>query len=425
MLLEIKIKNYRSFKDVATFSMIAESYKSKDVNVFTQQVTNDDPVRLLKTAAIWGPNASGKTNLIRAIYNFMQLLKNPPEVEKPIEQYDPFLFATDTEHQPVTLFLSFIGPNEIRFEYQIAFNQSSIVEEVLNYYPNGAKKVCFNRVIGKSEKIDEGIMGSDWKKKKYNVYKNQLFLTQFGKNIADETLGSVFVYLTSLQTVNATDTRTLRRLKMDVSKKLSEKPLLLQNLNKLISQIDIRIESLFIKPLEKKSVEYSKELWSADSLLRTFHQPKFIHKYYGSDNVQDTKSLDIENESHGTQNLYALGGYLLDTLDEGGIVFVDELDTSLHPFVAKLIIELFQNEHTNPKHAQLIFTTHDTSLLDESLLRRDQIWFTEKDEFGATDLYSLQDIDGVREDSVFEKGYRAGKYKAIPKIPSLDYIFAE
>jgi AAA15 family ATPase/GTPase len=427
MLLELKIKNYRSIKEEAVFSMIAESYRSKDMNVFTQAVANDDSVRLLKTAAVWGANASGKTNVIRAMLCLIQLLENPPEVEKPIEQYDPFQFANDTEHQPVALFLSFIGPNQIRFEYQIAFNKVSIVEETLSYYPNGKKKECFHRSLNKSKKIDEGVMGSDWKKKTYNVYKNQLFLSQFGKNIADETLGSVYSYLTGLRVVNTTDSNILQGVKRDVSKKLLEKPVLLQRLNKLITQVDIRVEALEIKEIEKEAFQFSKELPS-DLVEKLFNQEKYQvfgkHKYYENGVFQRMESLHIAKESHGTQNLFALGGYLFDALDEGAVVFIDELDTSLHPFVAKLIIELFQNEQTNPHHAQLIFTTHDTSLLDETMLRRDQVWFTEKDAYGATELYSLQDIEGVREDSLFEKGYRAGKYKAIPKIPSLDYIFA-
>ena len=427
MLLELKIKNYRSIKEKAIFSMVAESYRSKDVNVFTQTVTNDEPVRLLKAAAIWGANASGKTNVIRAVMCLIQLLKNPPEVEKPIEQYDPFQFSSETEHQPVCFFLSFIGTNQVRFEYQIAFNKVAIVEEALNYYPNGNKKACFYRAVGKSKKIDEGVMGTDWKKKKYDVYKNQLFLSQFGKNVADEILGSVYAYLTDLRVIHATDSNVLKVVNRDIAKKLLEKPELLQRLNKLISQVDIRVESVEIKAMEKETFQFPKELPS-ELVDEIFNQSKYQvfgkHKYYENGVFKRMESLHITKESHGTQNLFALGGYLFDALDEGAVVFMDELDASLHPFVAKRIVELFQNEQTNPHHAQLIFTTHDTSLLDETILRRDQVWFTEKDEFGATELYSLQDIEGVREDSLFEKGYRAGKYKAIPKIPSLDYIFA-
>lgn len=202
---------------------------------------------------------------------------------------------------------------------------------------------------------------------------------------------------------------------------------MLQRLNQLISQIDIQIEGLEIKAMDKEAFQFPKELPS-ELVEKVFNQEKYQvfgkHKYYENGVFQRMESLHIAKESHGTQNLFALGGYLFDALDEGAIVFIDELDTSLHPFVVKLILNLFQNEQTNPHHAQLVFTTHDTSLLDETLLRRDQIWFTEKDASGATELYSLQDIEGVREDSAFEKGYRVGKYKAIPKIPSLAYIFA-
>jgi AAA15 family ATPase/GTPase len=409
MLLEIKVKNFRSIKDEVVFSMVAESYKSKDINVFTQPVANDEPVRLLKVAAIWGPNASGKSNLLKAVDCLAMLLQNPPEVGKPIPQYDPFIFTNDSENAPTYISVAFIGPNQVRFEYKIAFNRTSIVEEQLTHFPKGKAVKYLYRINGKSERIDEGV----WKKKKYDIYNNQLFLTQFRKNIADEALGEIYIRLGSFIMVNATHNESLQAINHIFTDDLVRNAKTLERLNQLISKVDTRLERLEFKLRYEGDTE------------KPIYEVLGSHKFYENSSFSRLKSLPIEQESQGIQNLFALGNLIFNMLNISSPIFIDELDTSLHPFVAKLIIELFQNEETNPKNAQLIFTTHDTSLLDETNLRRDQIWFTEKDEFGVTDLYALQDIEGVREDASFEKGYRAGKYRAIPKIPSVATIFAK
>ncbi|NJN77602.1 MAG: ATP-binding protein [Saprospiraceae bacterium] len=130
--------------------------------------------------------------------------------------------------------------------------------------------------------------------------------------------------------------------------------------------------------------------------------------------------LSFKEESTGTKTVLILGGLLLETLEKGGIVFIDELDTSLHTYLAKLLVMLFQNQKVNNKNAQLIFISHDTNLLDRTLLRKDQIWFTEKDEQGVTELISLQDFTDVRQNTPYEKWYLAGKFGALPNLKSIE-----
>ena len=121
--------------------------------------------------------------------------------------------------------------------------------------------------------------------------------------------------------------------------------------------------------------------------------------------------------------VFALGGRLLQAIEDGEVIFVDELETNFHPYLSKLLVSLFQNPRINKKNAQLIFTTHDVTLLDKTLFRKDQVWFTEKDIYGATNLYSLQDFSDVREDTPFDKWYLAGKFGGIPNIKSLESLF--
>jgi len=125
----------------------------------------------------------------------------------------------------------------------------------------------------------------------------------------------------------------------------------------------------------------------------------------------------------GTQILYSLGGKVLLTLQNGGVLIVDEFDTSLHPFLTRMLVLMFQSEKLNPQNAQLIFTSHDMTLLDRDIIRKDQVWIAEKNQYGASDLFSLQDFESVREETPFDKWYLAGKFGGLPTIKSVDTIF--
>lgn len=151
-----------------------------------------------------------------------------------------------------------------------------------------------------------------------------------------------------------------------------------------------------------------------------------IHNRYEGNQYKEQVEFDLlQEESQGTKVLFALGGIILEVLDEGGTLFFDELDNSLHPNLCKFLIRLFNNPVMNPKGAQLVFATHEVTLLDKTIFRKDQIWFTQKDKFGATILYSTKDLEGVREDTNFETHYRAGKFGGRPKIKELQFIFAD
>jgi AAA15 family ATPase/GTPase len=152
-----------------------------------------------------------------------------------------------------------------------------------------------------------------------------------------------------------------------------------------------------------------------------------IHtKYDENGDVIGEEALDLDrHESEGTKKLFALAGHLVEVLQRGTVLIVDELDARLHPIVTREIVKLFCNPATNPHHAQLVFTTQDTNLLDKELLRRDQIWFVEKDSKGASYLYSLVEFGGVRNDLSIERNYIQGRFGAIPYVGDLTHTLAE
>jgi AAA15 family ATPase/GTPase len=150
---------------------------------------------------------------------------------------------------------------------------------------------------------------------------------------------------------------------------------------------------------------------------------EFIHRKFDQNgDFQEFKSFDLETfESEGTRKIFALAGYLVAALKEGSSLIVDELDARLHPLISQAIVKLFNSNETNPNNAQLIFMTHDTNLLSNKLFRRDQIWFTEKNYYGATALYSLAEYN-IRNDASFESDYIKGRYGAIPYLGDLSNL---
>ena len=213
---------------------------------------------------------------------------------------------------------------------------------------------------------------------------------------------------------------------LDYTMRLAEVELLKDAISTFIKELDIGISGFNV---EKQDIEVSEfftgkfldfaaenmPLPDLSSTISTFHK-----KYDNGKPLDSYVIFDLDSrESEGTKKLFALAGLLFFILQNGNALIIDELDARLHPLLTKAIIQLFNSNETNPNNAQLVFTTHDTNLLTNKIFRRDQIWFTEKDKYGATDLYSLAEIKNIRSDASFEKDYITGRYGAIPFIGGL------
>ncbi len=207
-----------------------------------------------------------------------------------------------------------------------------------------------------------------------------------------------------------------------ITENLAQEKAVHARLNEIIRKADIKINGVEIQELKEEGYKFPPDFpeeKKKEIIDRNRFQLFGVHDLYEDRKPVGEVRLDFKEESHGTQTLFPLAGLFLMQMRLGGTLFVDELDTSLHPDLTRMLVALFQSEQMNPKHTQLIFTTHDTTLLDSGLLRKDQVWFTEKDEFGETDFYSLQDFDGVRETTAFDKWYHAGKFGAKPNLDKL------
>lgn len=402
MILEFSVANFLSFKEKVTFSMIANASNVLDDNY----VTSIDK-KILKTAAIYGANASGKSNIFKILNAVIMMLKGSNNFDinarLPIK---PFKFDKKCFSKPSEFEIKFIV-DDIRYVYGFEADCIRIYEEYLYYYPNGRETKIFDRT---------NINEYSFPQKEERILKeleiknapNKFFLstatnwnynkTKPAYNFLTTCIGTCF-NIDDLKNLALNlyeqDENNLREFTLDFLKKTD------------FNIEDYKITKVDIPPEFLAGIPdfFRKELPENPKAVQV------LFKHKGNDNY-----LSLDEESLGTQMIFALIPFIADTLNKKKILIIDELDKSLHPYLVQFIVEMFNDKEINKSGAQLIFNTHDTNLLNLNVLRRDQIWFTEKNnENGVSDLYPLTDFS-VRKLENIEKGYLLGRYGAVPFI---------
>jgi hypothetical protein len=441
MLIEFSVGNYLSIKEAITFNMLA-SNAVKELESSSEGVNNvfwdkSKKNKYLKSAVVYGANGSGKSNLLSAIGFYRKFIlssSNDRQADDEIMTI-PFLLSTETENKPSSFEMVFVI-DAIRFRYGFEATKKIITTEWLFGFDtenSNKESTYFTRenqnikVSNKNFKEGKGLEN--------NTRPNALFLSTVAQlngevsNKIQNWLKANINVISGLE--DATTAYTIGRFQdqEEFRKKIinffkltnlgiedikMEEPVL-DNLSKILPQKreDEKIASL-IQELQKELKDRMKKGGDAREIsINAFHK-----KFDEANKLIDTIALDFELESKGTQKLFGLLGPWFDTLEKGKILIVDELDSRLHTKLTTELLKIFQSG-INTKNAQLIFASHDTNLLRNDLFRRDQIWFTEKDNSGSTDLYSLVEYKinqatSVRNDASFEKDYLIGKYGAIP-----------
>lgn len=421
MLIEFSVANYLSIKERATLSMVASNDDAmEDSNIFIAE-----KYRLLKSAVLYGANASGKSNMLSALLLVRRMILTSSKDMQSNEEInvEPFLLSSECDGKPSVFEVVFINDGTL-YRYGFQADRKVIHAEWLFSRPSTKEAILFERestdIRVNAERFKEG------RGLEERTRENALFLSvcaQFNGQIATALL-TWFQRLQMLQGFAPMGmfTATIERLQEPVNKaRILE---LTQVADPGIRDYDFRQKRLTLQDLPKEMPEQMKQDFMKDSPiiveLKTAHRKVDAAK---KDIGSVLFDLD-DNESSGTQKLVKLSGPLLDTLEQGRVLVVDELDSRMHPLLTKMIVALF-NSAANRSNAQLVFASHDTTLLTSKLFRRDQIWFTEKDRYGATDLYSLAELKGVRKEATFEKDYIQGKYGAIPFIGDTKWLFCE
>ena len=424
MIIEFKVENFLSFKDLTTLSMItAKSFKEHHD---THTIPIDNKLSLLKSAVIYGNNASGKSNLLEAMEFMKQIILNSfrdallenSDRKFPLEK---FALNSKTEKESTFFEVSFFN-NGTKYRYGFEIDYDKVIAEWL-YHTTSKEVYLFKRDFQKIEvnksAFKEGLGKED------DVKENVLFLSILA-TLGKETSSSIVDWFKKFNIINGIHDRGHKRYTIDKLKSDKDffnwvlhfiKYLEISNLattEEDVSAIDL--ETLREKEKDEEIINLFTSIQKIQSKQPKRDQLITYHRKYDENNVLiDTIPFNFDKqESEGTKKLLYLLGPWYDTLKNGKVLIIDELDSRLHSHLTLRLIDFFHKLNVNK--AQLICAVHDISLLNKETFRRDQIWFVDKNQFGASELISLADFktDTVRNKSAFDKNYAQGKYGAIP-----------
>lgn len=427
MLLEFSVGNFLSFREKKTLNLVASSISDyKETNTISSERHT-----LLKGAVIYGANASGKSNFIRAMSTMKRIvMQSFNQSSTKAIGVTPFLLNSETEKNPsyFEVLFEILGK---RYRYGFEVTDKEVVGEWLFESKKNVEKFLFLR-----EK--DGIEVSSSYKEAENLESktrdNALFLSVIDQ-FNGVTAKRIMNWFNNFITISGLTHENYEL----VTFKMLEKESTAKTLGNFYDQLDLGFEGLSIdkekfspKRIPEDAPESLVKLLVKDLEGAFRFKIKTLHNKYNKDNkkVGDVEFDMRSQESAGTNKVFNISGPIFDVLQDGGVLVIDELDSSLHPLMTLAITRLFNSEKDNSKNAQLIFTTHDTNLFSYGKYRRDQIYFIEKDKYGASDLYSLveyREEDGtkVRKDRSFESDYIQGKYGAIPYIGDISKIVSE
>jgi AAA15 family ATPase/GTPase len=422
MLIQFTVGNFKSFKDRATLSLEATAddwLEEANVGVIGER-------RFLKSVALFGPNAGGKSNFLQAMKQFRNWVMNSSknaQSEEPIPVV-PFRLHIETETAP-SFFEAVFLHKESKYRYGFEATSAAVTSEWLFSQKDSIRETrLFTR---EREKIDVSDSFKEGKGLETRTRPNALFLSvvaQFNGPTSIEIMNWMNHFRDAPdldQDYSALIRYTANRLKETEYAHL---------IRELARKADMGIETLQTRELAPETAAHLLPKATPDHLRDAILSGEFsafsiktYHQKYGL-NAQPLAPVEFDlklDESAGTQRFIALTGPFLFTLKHGATLFLDEFEARLHPSLTKALIGMY-NSSANTENAQLIFATHDEGLLNPKRIRRDQVWFVEKDNFGASRLYSLAEFKGVRKEAKFGKEYLLGQFGAVPHIGDFEEI---
>lgn len=420
MLIQFSFKNYKSFRDEATLDLSAAK-----MTEFSDRVVSEGNDKILPMAAIYGANASGKSNIYNAfgyMANYViESFKYGDEEEK-FEEYrpTPFLFDSVSNDAESSFEVYFTIPGdkaEKTYNYGFCVDRHGVTEEWLNVKAKTARK--YASVFYRSTEEDTLDLSGLPKSSRDNIQvalEKQVLIVSLGAKLKVNKCKDIRDWFMANEFADFGDPFTNFFLSRRLPKGFVDDNRVQKKVIEYFASFDEHIKDFEIEKLPH----------DADSKEETY-KISSLHKKIDSDTFA---AIPLSMESAGTLKMFALYPELQDVLEKGSVFFIDELNARLHPLLVRNFLLTFLNPEINTRHAQLIFTTHDTWQLSNQLLRRDEVWFTEKDEQGISKLYSLADfVDEsgarIRKDESYEKNYLIGKYGAIPTLKSIDIFKGE
>ena len=405
MLIRFSFKNFKSFKNENCLDMEATSLKEHEYNV-----AKTENGEYLKVSAIYGANASGKTNVLQA-FDYMKkriLVSDDSKKNSPIDEENIYSFMINND--PIALEVEILAKNNKIYKYGFEVLKDKIISEWLFEKRVNKFYAIFerenNNVSMKPNKISELV----------NIDERTLFLNIYSKiDRNNEDFSNVYDWFVNSTYLDLGNPNFERFINNRVSLKILSDENYKKELLKFIKTFDSGIEGIKTTPDSIEAVKSNNGIIDIE----------VIHKGENG----ELKALPFYLESNGTRKMFHLFDFFMDALKNGMVLFVDELDAKLHPLLTRYIINLFHNSDTNKGNGQLIYSTHDTVNLNKETFRRDEIWFAEKDKDGISEIYALSDYileddkntgKKVRNDATYNKDYLTGRYGAIPVLEEFD-----
>ncbi len=410
--------------------MAASNYdKSLPENTLNPDLPGLKGKRWLKGAALYGANASGKTTVIEAMEALSQWVRQSAKTtdpEEPISHIEPFALDAKAAEEPTAFAIIFVADSE-RYEYRVAATKQLVLHESLRAWPLGKEQVWFERdwnaQTDKHDFTPENPTGFPRNREiEQRTLRNMLYLSKAVAENRQEVqpvfrwLISQFRFMDLSSDGLVWPGRTLNHIS-------GQNDVLKEKIIRVLKHADLGVVDAvaqeiqppaanIMKLIEAMAPEAVKTFEKIPQKERRFMEPRLVHQGPGETKIP----LEWKRESAGTQRLFELIGPWLDILEKGYTICIDEIETSMHPIMVRELLKLIFSENENTGGAQIIFTTHNPLFLDGSLLRRDQVWFTDKDEEGAAHLYPLTEYQPRKGESLI-RGYMAGRYGAVPFVP--------
>lgn len=416
MLIQFNFKNYKSFKGEVTLDLSAAK-----ITEFSDRVVSVANDKVLPVAAIYGANASGKSNVYSAFEYMTNYVVNSFKYGDESDKYKgirptPFKFSSDSENAETSFEVYFTvsgDDTEKTYNYGFCIDNEGISEEWLNTKAKTARKYTPVFYRDKTTCDLSGLPRSS-RDNIETALEKQVLIVSLGSKLRVAKCKLIRDWFVSNEFSDFGDPVTTFFMHRTLPNGFIEDTAVRENVVKFFSSFDETIKDFRVEKIPSDSSKDDEDLYRITAL----------HKKIDGDGFAE---IPLEEESAGTLKMFALYPELQTVLKNGGVYFIDELNARLHPLLVRNFILTFLNPDINTKHAQLVFTTHDTWQLSNQLLRRDEIWFTEKDSNGISTLYSLADFidyDGnrIRKDESYEKNYLIGKYGAIPTLKSIDFL---
>ncbi|MCB0654372.1 MAG: ATP-binding protein [Saprospiraceae bacterium] len=425
MIIKFTVTNFRSIHGPETMTFqIGESInqKTKSENlIFNDDKSHGKP--LIRSGVLFGANASGKSNFLRAIKTLetMVLKSSEYKLDSIIPTYEPFKLDGTSKSLPCTFEIDFVAKDGIRYNYLVEFDQTRILREELNFFERNRKLNRHTLIFSRNQDIRIQFGESYQGEREFNILENQLLLSRAGLEKLP-SLTEVYRFFSSylfIEISHSFEDALLKKVEEILTGELL--PRYKHSLISLIKAADTGIIDLFTESLNVDRANFYLDNDPLDErnikiiLNKNRKRIKTIHPVFTNGVETGVEFFDLlREESTGTIKLLGIAAAIIDALDDGFTVIIDELDKHLHPLLSRMIINLFHDLESNPHNAQLIFSTHDISLFDRDLFRRDQIFLVDKSLEGKSTIRRLSDIKGISKVVPIEKWYMAGLFKAVP-----------